>query len=147
MSGIRSKNTKPEILIRKKLHSKGYRYRIHVKKLPGNPDIVMPKWNLAIFVHGCFWHLHDCENFKWPKTNSQYWRDKIQKNFDRDQNAIESLLKMGWRVLVVWECSFKKKKKFFMEPVLEVVEEFISSKDEYLEIPDKNSITSQLEST
>jgi DNA mismatch endonuclease (patch repair protein) len=105
MSGIRSKNTKPELLVRKALHAAGYRFRIHRKDLPGKPDLVLPKFRAVIFVHGCFWHGHNCPVFKWPKTREKFWREKIERTRVTDTNAREALLASGWRVGVVWECA------------------------------------------
>lgn len=107
MSGIRGKNTKPEIIVRKALHAAGYRFRLHRKDLPGKPDIVLPKYKTVIFVHGCFWHKHDCRYFKWPKTRPDFWREKIEGNVERDRLAYEKLEEMGWRVKVVWECELE----------------------------------------
>lgn len=113
MSGIRGKDTKPEMIVRKALHRAGYRYRLHVKDLPGKPDIVLPKHKTVIFVHGCFWHHHDCKKFKWPKTRPEFWREKIQGNVKRDRNAVSDLNKLGWRVFVVWECEITSSKADF----------------------------------
>lgn len=109
MSKIRGKNTKPEKYVRSSLHSVGFRFRLHRKDLPGKPDIVLPKHNAAIFVNGCFWHGHDCSLFKWPKTRHEFWKEKITTNVVRDQRNQTELMKMGWRVCVVWECSFRSK--------------------------------------
>ena len=108
MSRIRSKDNKPEDLVRKYLFSKGFRYRKNVRKLPGCPDIVLPKYKTVIFVNGCFWHKHDCPRFVWPSSNKEYWEPKIRRNVERDKINIELLQKEGWRVLVVWECELKK---------------------------------------
>lgn len=109
MSHIRSTNTKPEEIVRKYLFAKGFRYRKNVKKMPGCPDIVLPKYKTVIFVNGCFWHKHDCPRFVWPSSNREYWIPKIQKNVERDNlNSIE-LQNMGWRIITVWECELKKK--------------------------------------
>ena len=106
MARIRSADTKPELVLRKSLHAIGYRFRLHVRALPGCPDIVMRKHRCAIFVHGCFWHGHEgCRNFRIPKTRPEFWSTKIESNRDRDRRAIEALLDAGWRVLVVWECA------------------------------------------
>ena len=113
MSGIRGKNTKPEMIVRKGLHRLGFRYKLHEKKLPGKPDLVLPKYKAVIFVHGCFWHKHDCKYFKWPKTRTEFWRDKINRNVTRDKLAISTLRSEGWRVSVVWECAFKHKDNAF----------------------------------
>jgi len=108
MSGIRGKNTKPEILVRNALTIKGYRYRLHRKDLPGAPDIVMPGRHIAIFVHGCFWHQHEgCRLAKQPSTRSEFWAAKLGANVERDRKATSLLSEQGWRVLQVWECATK----------------------------------------
>lgn len=108
MSCVKSKNTKPEIWVRKYLFACGFRYRINVKKLPGTPDIVLPKYKTAIFVNGCFWHGHkNCRYFVIPKTRTEWWLDKINRNIDRDQANILALKKSGWRVITIWECQLK----------------------------------------
>lgn len=107
MSGIRGRNTKPETLIRSLLHRHGFRFRLHAKELPGKPDMVFPRYRAVIFVHGCFWHGHECPLFKWPATRAEFWHDKIKKNRENDRRAIDSLLTEGWRVCVVWECSVR----------------------------------------
>jgi DNA mismatch endonuclease (patch repair protein) len=108
MSMIRGKNTKPEMLVRKFLHAKGYRYKLHDKKLPGKPDIVLPKYRTVIFVHGCFWHGHtNCKYFVVPKTRTQWWTDKINRNKANDEKAIKALKKDGWKIINVWECDLK----------------------------------------
>ena len=110
MSRIRSKDTKPEEKVRKYLFAQGFRYRKNVKKLPGCPDIVLPKYKTIIFVQGCFWHMHDCGRFRWPATNQDYWEPKIRRNVERDRINQEILKKAGWTVLVIWECELKKNK-------------------------------------
>ena len=107
MSGIRGRNTKPEILIRSLLHRQGFRFRLHVRELPGKPDIVLPRYHAAIFVHGCFWHGHDCPLFRMPGTRADFWRDKIGRNRTNDQKAKSALLAGGWRVGVVWGCAIR----------------------------------------
>jgi len=109
MSSIKSKNTKPELIIRKLLHSKGYRYKIHDKKLPGKPDIVMAKRRVVVNVHGCYWHYHGCSRSNIPKTQTGYWVDKLENNKRRDFQNKRKLKKLGWRVIDVWECTLKKK--------------------------------------
>lgn len=109
MSHIKSKDTKPEEIVRKYLFSKGLRYRKNVKNLPGKPDIVLKKYKTVIFVNGCFWHHHDCARFKWPSSNINYWRPKIERNVERDTDNRFKLESTGWRVLVIWECELKKK--------------------------------------
>lgn len=111
MSGIRGKNTKPEIVIRKALHASGFRYRLHDRKLPGKPDLVFPKYKAVVFVHGCFWHGHDCHLFRLPATRTEFWRGKIHGNMERDRKAVADLLLEGWRVAIVWECALKGKTK------------------------------------
>lgn len=109
MSHIRSTNSKPEETVRKYLFSKGLRYRKNVRKLPGCPDIVLPKYKTVIFVNGCFWHKHDCGRFVWPSSNEEYWRKKINRNIERDADNIRTLTEQGWRVITIWECQLKKK--------------------------------------
>lgn len=109
MSKIRSKDTLPEIRIRKALWRMGYRYRLHYKQLPGKPDIVITKQKIVVFVHGCFWHRHEnCIEASRPKTNSKYWEAKINKNIERDKKHQEEIGKMGYNIFIVWECEVKK---------------------------------------
>lgn len=108
MSGIRGKNTKPEILLRKALHARGFRFRLHADDLPGKPDIVMPKFRAVILVQGCFWHGHLCRIFKWPASNAEFWRNKINGNVDRDRRQQEALRHQDWRVMTVWECAMRE---------------------------------------
>ena len=111
MSHIRSKATKPEMEVRRWLWSHGYRYRLNVKSVPGKPDIVMRKYRTAIFVNGCFWHGHDgCKQFVLPKTNTEFWQNKIKYNRARDQKNYETLINAGWQVIVLWQCKFTKQK-------------------------------------
>lgn len=107
MSGILGTNTRPEVRVRSLLHRQGFRFRLHVRDLPGKPDIVLPRYRAAIFVHGCFWHGHGCLLFKWPSTRPEFWRKKIEHNRENDRQAQESLHALGWRVAVVWECAMK----------------------------------------
>lgn len=107
MSGIRGRNTKPEILVRSMLHRQGFRFRLHVRELPGKPDIVLPRFHAAIFVHGCFWHGHDCPLFRMPGTRADFWGEKISRNRANDQKTKGALLAAGWRVGVVWECAIR----------------------------------------
>lgn len=109
MSHIRSTNSQPEEIVRKYLFSKGLRYRKNARTLPGKPDIVLKKYKTVIFVNGCFWHKHDCGRFVMPKSNTEYWSQKINRNIDRDKANISQLKALGWRVLVIWECQLKKK--------------------------------------
>lgn len=111
MSRIRSKNTKPEILLRKALHVMGFRYRLHDRKLPGSPDFVFPKYKAVIFVHGCFWHRHGCKATATPLTNQEFWLKKFADTITRDKRNIQDLLDCGWRVAIVWECVLRGKKE------------------------------------
>lgn len=109
MSRIRSKDTKPEMIVRKFLHSQGFRYRLHVKDLPGKPDIVLSKYKTVIFVHGCFWHGHrGCKYYITPKTRTEWWLNKINTNILKDETTLIKLKEMGWKVIQVWECELKK---------------------------------------
>lgn len=108
MSHIRSTNSRPEEIVRKFLFSKGLRYRKNVRKLPGCPDIVLPKYSTVIFVNGCFWHKHDCKRFVWPSSNQDYWGPKILKNVERDKINTQLLHDAGWKVITIWECELKK---------------------------------------
>lgn len=129
MSGIRGKNTRPELLIRKALHARGFRYRLHCKDLPGNPDLCLPKYRAVIFVHGCFWHGHDCHLFKWPKTRPEFWREKIGRNREVDEAALRALQSAGWRVATVWECAVKGSGRWSFDDLLAVLTEWLESKE------------------
>ena len=108
MSAIKSKNTKPEIKVRKVLHSMGYRFRLHSKDLPGSPDIVLPKYKTVIFVHGCFWHRHqNCKYASTPKTRQEFWNKKFNDNILRDKKNLEILSSLGWKIIIIWECETK----------------------------------------
>ena len=123
MSAIRSKNTKPEEMVCKYLFAQGFRYRKNDSRLPGKPDIVLPKYKTVIFVNGCFWHAHEgCRYFAWPKNNEVFWRNKIEGNVTRDKSNYEKLQQLGWRTFIVWECELKgKKRQYTLEQlVLEV---------------------------
>ena len=112
MSRTAGKDTKPEELVRKYLFSKGFRYRKNVRKLPGTPDVVLPKYRTVIFVNGCFWHGHEgCKYFVWPKNNAEFWRQKIETNISRDQRKEAQLRDMGWNVMIVWECELRPPKR------------------------------------
>lgn len=112
MSQIKGKDTKPEMLVRKWLWHNGYRYRLNDKRLPGKPDIVLPKLKTVVFVNGCFWHGHEeCGNYRPPKTNTEFWRQKIERNKSRDAENYRKLISSGWQVLVVWECQLKKESR------------------------------------
>lgn len=133
MSGIRSKNTKPEIRIRSALHRQGFRFRLHVKGMPGTPDIVLPRFNAAVFVHGCFWHGHDCHLFKAPSTREGFWLEKIDKNRSNDRKARGLLLATGWRVAIVWECAIRGA-RVDLDAVLSRLIDWMRSTDQFIEI-------------
>jgi DNA mismatch endonuclease (patch repair protein) len=130
MSGIRGKDTKPELAVRRGLHALGFRYRLHQRKMPGNPDIVLPRYGAVVFVHGCFWHGHDCRHFKQPMTRQEFWRTKIGRNRENDQKHLAALLETGWRVGPVWECAIR------MDPAVAVqrLSEWLLSDDELCEV-------------
>lgn len=110
MSRIKGKNTKPEELVRKYLFAQGFRYRKNDKRLPGSPDVVLPKYKTVIFVNGCFWHGHaGCKYFVWPQNNADFWKEKIQSNTTRDEKNYSKLDEMGWNIIVIWECELKPK--------------------------------------
>lgn len=125
MSRISGKDTKPEAIVRKYLFSEGFRYRKHVSNLPGNPDLVLPKYNTVVFVHGCYWHGHDCPRGKLPATNTDFWREKITRNKQRDLQNYEELDKTGWQILIIWQCEISNKQKQHQK-MDEVREEIIS---------------------
>ena len=134
MSAIRSKNTRNEIKIRKALHSAGFRYRLHRRDLPGTPDIVLPRYQAAIFIHGCFWHGHDCSLFKWPLTNAESWASKIKENRFRDANAVRSLFASGWRVCVVWECVTRGRQKLDLGTITNMLAHWIRGEQNFCEL-------------
>ncbi len=119
MAGIRGKDTKPEMILRRGLHARGFRYRLHDKRLPGAPDLVFPARNAVIFVNGCFWHGHECHLFRLPSTRQEFWREKIERNRARDAAAEAALLADGWRVLTIWECALKGRDKLPRQEVLD----------------------------
>lgn len=138
MSRIKGKNTKPEILIRSGLHRLGYRYRLHDKNLAGKPDMVFPRYRAVIFVHGCFWHGHDCHLFKWPSTRSEWWREKIERNRSRDAEVNASLRVKGWRQACVWECAIKGKGRYDIDSVIGKLANWLETGTGELEIKGKS---------
>lgn len=135
MSRIRGRDTKPEMTIRRGLHARGLRFRLHRKDLPGRPDLVFPRHRAVIFVHGCFWHGHDCPMFKWPETRQEFWREKIRKSRERDQRSFASLRDQEWRVLTVWECALRGPWRCSLDDVLKRCEDFtINSMHDEMEI-------------
>ena len=133
MSGIRGSNTKPEMLVRRALHAAGYRYRLHVRDLPGRPDLVMPKHRIVIFVNGCFWHRHPyCHYTTTPSTRADFWANKFKENRKRDKRNIETLISRGWRVLVVWECGLKHTSETVIGDLIRAIEHTTRT---FIEIP------------
>lgn len=143
MSRIRSKNTKPEMAVRRALHAAGFRFRLHVIDLPGKPDIVLPKWKAVVFIHGCFWHRHmGCKDATIPKTRTEWWEEKLSKNKNRDSASCDALVRSGWHVLVVWECSFKNlSSDVVSNHFINVVSTFITDGSGILEISSQNMTT------
>lgn len=134
MSGIRSTNTKPEIRIRSLLHRQGFRFRLHDKKLPGKPDIVLPKYHAIIFVNGCFWHGHDCHLFKTPSTRREFWQTKIENNRKNDDRSIKALNSAGWRVATVWECAMRGTARQKEITIIESLATWLSGDNNNIEI-------------
>ena len=125
MAGIRHKDTKPEMLVRKHLHSLGFRYRLHRRVGKTRPDLVLPRWKTSIFVHGCYWHRHEgCKLASEPKSNTAFWKNKFSQNVERDRRNVEELRSLGWSVGIIWECSVRNGK--FMEAKLR---ELITNRD------------------
>ena len=133
MSGIRGRNTKPEILIRSLLHRQGFRFRLHVRDMPGKPDIVLPRYRAVVFVHGCFWHGHNCPLFKLPGTRPDFWSEKIERNQNNDNRAKAALLADGWRVGVIWECALRGAGKN-IEGVAQSLAEWLRSDTPLIEV-------------
>ena len=134
MASVGTKNTGPEILLRKALHRLGLRYRLHARDLPGSPDIVLPKFKAAIFVHGCFWHAHGCRLSATPSTRIKFWRDKFEANRHRDHRKREQLLAAGWRVVTVWQCALKPSPESAPQ-VAARVKHWLAGRRRALEIP------------
>ena len=110
MAAIKGKDTKPEMIVRKYLFSRGLRFRVQVRKLPGTPDIILPKYKTVVFVNGCIWHGHEgCKYFQLPKSNIEFWKEKIERNIERDRDSMQALLDFGWKVIRVWECELRNK--------------------------------------
>lgn len=134
MSGIRGKDTKPELLVRRALHAAGFRYRLHERTLPGKPDMVFPKYSAVVFVHGCFWHGHDCHLFRMPSTRTEFWQAKISGNVARDVRAITLLRETGWRVGTVWECALKGREKLPVDDIAATLAVWLRGETPELEI-------------
>ena len=134
MSAIKGVNTTPEVKVRRLLHSKGYRFRLHKKDLPGRPDIVLPRHNVAIFVNGCFWHQHECHLFRWPETRAKFWEDKLAANRIRDENNYQDLRHAGWRVVIIWECAIKGKYRLSDEQLETLLTRALQSEESLNEV-------------
>ena len=134
MAAVRGSDTKPEILVRKLLHGGGFRFLLHDERLPGKPDLVLPRYRATIFVHGCFWHGHDCHLFKTPKTRTDFWVSKIESNRKRDTAVYEALREAGWRVAEIWECSLKGKSRVDLTSLMKAVSDWLKGDDPFLSV-------------
>jgi len=128
MSGIRGRDTGPERLIRSALHRLGFRFRLHPADVPGRPDLILPRYNAALFVHGCFWHGHDCSLFRLPGTHREFWRTKIRRNIERDAEVARLLAQLGWRQLTIWECAFRGPDSIGIEEAVRRTARWITSR-------------------
>ncbi len=134
MASIRGRDTKPEMLVRKALHRRGFRFRLHARNVPGRPDLLLPRYRAAIFVHGCFWHRHTgCRYATTPATNPEFWQRKFDSNVERDQRDLKALEAAGWRVAIVWECGFKSIGDGAMADILAG---WLTSGGVFLEVPE-----------
>ena len=134
MSGIRGRDTQPELVIRKALHARGFRYRLHAPDLPGRPDMVFPRHRAVILAHGCFWHGHDCGLFRLPGTRREFWEAKINRNRERDREVDRGLAADGWRRLAVWECAMRGRGRLAHQELISQVVEWLKGSDALLEI-------------
>jgi DNA mismatch endonuclease (patch repair protein) len=134
MAAVRARDTKPELMIRKALHGAGLRYRLNVRDLPGKPDIVLPRYRAVVFVHGCFWHRHKCDLFRWPESRTEFWREKLDANAARDVKAADALEEAGWRQAVIWECALKGRKKRDFQDTMQRLIAWIRSDDQAITI-------------
>lgn len=142
MRAIRNKNTQPELLIRKSLFSRGFRYRLNPRDLPGKPDLVFPRYQAVVLIHGCFWHGHACHLFKLPGTRTDFWQQKIDSNKSRDIIIQDKLLAAGWRVAIVWECALKGRHKTPLSLITDQLDSWLSdSRTPFLEIAGAESIS------
>ena len=138
MSAIRSKNTSPELVVRATLHRAGFRYRLHVTALPGSPDVVVAKHHAVVLIHGCFWHLHECSLFRWPKTREEFWRQKLEGNRARDERNVQLLVGEGWRVAVVWECALRRADR--RAASLDFLMQWLMGESPRLELAERNNL-------
>jgi len=134
MSSIRGKDTRPEMAVRRGLHTHGVRYRLHAKELPGRPDLVLRKYRAVIFVHGCFWHGHDCPMFRLPSSRTDFWRAKIERNRERDREVMAALKERDWRRLTIWECALRGRGKMAGEEVIRLTLQWLDGSSQQAEI-------------
>lgn len=134
MSGIGGKNTKPELVLRSALHQAGFRFRLHRKDLPGKPDLFFPRYRAALFIHGCFWHRHDCHLFKWPSSRQEFWHAKIEGNAERDRRQVAALTEAGIRVGIVWECALKGRTRLPLDDVIAACSQWLNSSQPGLDL-------------
>lgn len=127
MAGIRGKDTRPEMVIRRGLHRRGFRFRLHDRKLPGKPDLVFKRYHAVVFVNGCFWHQHDCYLFRWPSSRTEFWRAKITGNRNKDADTRRRLREQGWRVLTVWECATRGRCRRLPDDILSEIADWLAS--------------------
>lgn len=141
MSGIRGKDTQPEIAIRRCLFAHGFRYRLHATGLPGRPDMVLAKYRAIVFIHGCFWHGHDCRLFRMPASNRRFWSEKIRRNRARDRKVLHDLTRDGWRTLIIWECAIRGLREPALARVCRRTARWIVSRSKFLEIRERHART------
>jgi len=134
MSGIRGRNTRIEVAVRKGLFALGYRYRTDVRSLPGRPDIVLPRWNAVVLVHGCFWHAHDCGLCRIPATRPEFWREKLEGNARRDRRNEAALNDAGWRIAIVWECALRGRGASALGEVINSLHAWIRGREQMIEL-------------
>ncbi|MBA8841331.1 DNA mismatch endonuclease (patch repair protein) [Ochrobactrum sp. RH2CCR150] len=134
MAAIKGSHTKPELMVRHALHAKGLRYKLHSKDLPGKPDLVFPKYRAVVFVHGCFWHRHDCHLFKWPSTRPEFWAEKISRNVLNDDLSMSKLRENGWRIATVWECALKGRTRLDFTSAMQKLADWVKSGESMLTI-------------
>ena len=137
MAAVRAVNTKPEMIVRRALHALGFRYRLHETRLPGTPDLVLRKFGALVFVHGCFWHGHDCHLFKWPKSRPDFWRAKIAGNMENDAKSLAALRSSGWRVGIVWECALKGRARRELHETMQLLATWVRSENDSISIGGK----------
>lgn len=144
MAAIRSKDTTPELAVRRALHARGFRYRTNVAHLPGKPDIVLRKYGAAVLVHGCFWHGHDCPRFRLPRTRRAFWSEKIRRNRERDVRAHEALEAAGWRCLTVWECALRGPNRIGLANVVDQAEAWLVGHKPSMELRGRTGLPGQV---